>query len=282
MFANIKLIETKMINPELFKSFIRGFVFTDDTIPEFTFEVLRKPEIDNRGYLRVATNLTWSVDLLKNSINEYKQITSDGEFTEDRELSLVMPLGDLGYNNSYELSVSSQAIYDQVMRVFAVGKKITLKNLSLEPSNKFGRIQIGFLFDKIFCDDQDVSGFLGERLTNYFKYQAYEDGFNYIHSMGLANLIYSLGAKVNYVTEEEIKARRERLEASDAEQKVQEAIKLAKAITPEKQAEIIKLRDEVGLSFAKIAVHFGVHKTTIISHYHKCKAQEATKLNGVK
>ena len=281
MNTNIKRIKTKIINPEFFEPFNRGFVFTNDTIPEFSFIVLSKPVIDNNGNLQVKTNLTWSVDLLKNSSYEYNKITLSGEDTQDREFNLVMPLGDLGYNVCCGVSTTSQAIHDVVKGIFAIGNEITLKNISLHLSNKFGRVKLELLFDKIICNKSDVSGFLGEQLVNCFKYQASEQGFNSVNSMGISNLIYSLGANIHYITAEELKIRHDKLNSIDAEQKVKKVIKLAKAITPEKQAEIIKLRNEVGLSFAKIAMLFTVHKTTIIAHYHKCKAKEVTKLKGV-
>jgi len=148
-----------------------------------------------------------------------------------------------------------QAAYQEL---FTCGKHLVLNKVSIGTESAYGRAFLWLEFNPIRTSRNIEFDVCRIRLYRY--------NLN-AHGPITSALMWSLGAEVVELTDQQIEAEHKVYQLRREEEDRQHELRKAKQITPDKALEIIRLRDVENLSFAKIAKIFGVVPSTISRSY---------------
>ncbi|HRG61629.1 MAG TPA: hypothetical protein PLP75_01280 [Burkholderiales bacterium] len=148
--------------------------------------------------------------------------------------------------------------------LFTPGKHFVLNNVSMSGDCIYGRAYLCMEFDEIISNKMPF---------NSCRIRLYQYGIDN-YSPIISALIWSMGAEVIKLTDQQIEAENEASRLRWVEELRQLELRKAKQITSDKALEIIRLRDVEKLSFAQIAKMFGVAPSTISRSYKLTKITE--------
>lgn len=148
--------------------------------------------------------------------------------------------------------------------LFTLGKHFVIDDVSISSDCIYGRAYLCMEFDEITSSTVSF---------NFCRIRLYEYGINNYTPM-ISALIWSMGAKVIRLTDQQLEAENEVYRLKREEEDRLYELRKAKQITPEKTLEIIRLRDVEQLSFAKIAKIFDVAPSTISRSYNLAKLRK--------
>ncbi len=228
------------------KTFLQSHRFTNNRIKHLDF-VIVDSELRN-DEIWIKTNYAFrKMDLDERYKNEW-----DAE-----EYSLIYLTIPIQINHSGDLQ-NYQLAYQEL---FTPGKHFVLSNISFSQVCIYGRAYLCLEFDEVASTTIPFHS---------CRVRLYQYGISN-HSSISSALMWSLGAEVIKLTEQQIEAEEKTSRLRWEEELRQFELRKAKQITHEKALEIIRLRDVEKLSFAKIAKIFGVVPSTISRSYRLAK-----------
>lgn len=186
----------------------------------------------------------------------FRKMDLDGRYKDEwdaEEYSSIYLTIPIQINHSGDWQ-NYQSAYQEL---FTPGKHFVLNNISFSQECIYGRAYLCLEFDEIKSPTM---------LFSFCKIRLYQYGIGNYSSMSSA-LIWSLGAEVIKLTDQQIKAEDEAYQLRREEDARLSELRKAKQITPDKVLEIMRLRDVEKLSFAKIAKIFKVTPSTISRSY---------------
>jgi predicted DNA-binding protein (UPF0251 family) len=228
------------------ETFLRNYRFSNKKIEHLDFVIVDSGlHIDE---IWIKTNYVFrKMDLDERYKNEW-----DAEEYASIHLTIPIQINHSGDWQNY------QSAYQEL---FIPGKHFVLNNIFLSQECIYGRAYLCLEFDEI---TSTTIPFYSCRI------RLYQYGIGNHSSMSSA-LMWSLGAEVIKLSEQQIKAENEAYQLRREEENRLYELRKAKQITPDKALEIIRLRDVEKLSFAKIAKIFGVVPSTISRSYRLAK-----------
>lgn len=223
------------------KIFLRSHRFINKKVKHLDFVIVDSKLRNDEIWIK-TNHVFRKMDLDERYKNDW-----DADEYSSIDLTIPIQINHSGDWKNYQLAYQE---------LFTPGKHFELSNISFSQECIYGRAYLCLEFDEITSTIPFYS----------CRIRLYQYGIDNHSSMSSA-LMWSLGAEVIKLTDQQITAENEAYQRQREEENRLYELRKAKQITPDKVLEIVRLRDTENLSFGKIAKIFGVTSSTISRYY---------------